>query len=101
MVQKCSNPDCNAEFRYASRGRLFSFELRNPTAPCHDVPRAICETKPSHATVSFWLCERCSSKFTLQFTTKTGLALIAAAATNSPPRRPKLSATLSIRWPVQ
>lgn len=76
MVQKCSNPECDAEFRYASRGRLFSFEVRNPAAPCHDVPRAICEKKPSHATVSFWLCESCCSKFTLRFSMKTGLMLI-------------------------
>lgn len=78
MVQKCSNPECDAEFRYASRGRLFSFEVRNPSAPCHDVPRAICEKKPSHATVSFWLCERCCSKFTLQFSSQAGLSLVAS-----------------------
>lgn len=78
MLQKCSNPACNAEFRYASRGRIFSFELRNPIGPCHDVPRAICEKNPSHATVSFWLCERCCSKFTLQFAAESGLSLVAA-----------------------
>lgn len=77
MIRKCSNPACDAEFLYAGRGRLFSFEVRHPEAPCRDVPRAICERKPSHATVNFWLCERCCSQFTLQFTTDTGLTVIA------------------------
>jgi hypothetical protein len=76
MVQKCANPQCEAEFRYASRGRVFSFELRNPQAPCHDVPRAICERKPSHVTIHFWLCECCCSKFTLRFARETGLSLV-------------------------
>lgn len=84
MIQKCSNPECNVEFRYASRGRIFSFELRNPTAPCHDVPRAICERNPSHATVSFWLCEVCCSMFTLQFTMRHGLSLITANPASGP-----------------
>lgn len=84
MLQKCSNPECNAEFRYASRGRIFSFELRNPTGPCHDVPRAICERNPSHATVSFWLCERCCSKFTLQFAAESGLSLVVTQIAAAP-----------------
>jgi hypothetical protein len=81
MIQKCANPECEAEFRYISRGRLFSFELRNPTAPCRDVPRAICEKKPSHATIHFWLCENCSSKLKLHFTMKTGLSVVAVPET--------------------
>lgn len=94
MLQKCSNPECQAEFRYASRGRIFSFELRNPTAPCHDVPRTICERNPSHATVSFWLCECCCSKFTLQFTMRSGLSLIAADAASAPAQINQKSAHL-------
>lgn len=88
MVQKCANPQCETEFLYASRGRVFSFELRNPTAPCHDVPRAICEKKPSHATVCFWLCERCCSQFTLRFAVETGLSL-AAKHTSSTLEQPR------------
>lgn len=88
MVQKCANPQCDAEFRYVSRGRLFSFELRNPGAPCHDVPQAICERKPSHATVSFWLCEGCCSHFTLQFARETGLSVVPIRGkTGSSPKR--------------
>lgn len=83
MIQKCANPQCEAEFRYASRGRVFSFELRNPKPPCHDVPRAICERMPSYAIVHFWLCECCCSMFKLQFAIETGLSLVAASATTS------------------
>jgi len=78
MIHKCSNPACDAEFRYASRGRVYSFEVRNPHQPCHDIPRAICERKPSHATVNFWLCEKCCSRFTLRFSSQTGLVVVAS-----------------------
>lgn len=76
MIQKCANPGCNIEFRYAGRGHLFSFEIRHPTAPCHDVPKVICEKNPSHATIHFWLCESCSRTYSLHFTNKTGLSLV-------------------------
>lgn len=82
MIQKCANPECNAEFRYAGRGRLFSFEVRHPTAPCRDVPRAICDKKPSHATIHFWLCDRCSLSFRLRFTMGAGLSLVPTAKTS-------------------
>jgi len=77
MVHKCANPGCSSEFLHAGRGRLFSYEIRHPHAPCRDVPSAICEKKPSHATVCFWLCERCSPHFTLQFTSEAGLSVLA------------------------
>lgn len=77
MIQKCANPECDTEFRYASRGRLFSFEIRHPAAPCRDVPLTICERKPSHATIHFWLCENCSSKLSLHFTREAGVSVTA------------------------
>ncbi len=81
MIQKCANPKCDVEFLYVSRGRLFSFELRHPAVPCRDVPPAICERKPSHATIHFWLCENCSSKLSLHFTMETGLSVVAVSGT--------------------
>jgi hypothetical protein len=56
MVGKCANPECNAEFRYFNKGQIFSFQIRNPQPPCHDVPAAICQNRPKHAIVYFWLC---------------------------------------------
>ena len=81
MIQKCANPECNAEFRYASRGHVFSFEIRHPTAPCRDVPQAICDKKPSHAMIHFWLCENCSPKLSLHFTMEAGLSVVAVPET--------------------
>lgn len=75
MVHKCANPQCTAEFRYASQGHLFPFELRGPIGPCKDVPECICQKNPDHATVCFWLCDRCCSHYTLRFSTVNGLQL--------------------------
>lgn len=79
MIQKCANPECGSEFRYSNRGRLFPFELRHPTTPCRDVPAGICKMKPSHATVLFWLCEKCAPRFTVRFTPEAGLSVTALA----------------------
>src|SRR5690348_10707265 len=84
MVQKCSNPECAVEFRYAGRGRLYSFEVRHPKGPCRDVPAAICERKPTHATVNFWLCENCCTRFRLQFSINTGLSVLANSSDTIP-----------------
>jgi hypothetical protein len=77
VIQKCANPECGSEFLYASRGRLFAYEIRHPSAPCRDVLSPICEMKRSHAAVCFWLCELCSLRFTLYFTSKAGLSVLA------------------------
>lgn len=78
MIRKCANPACDIEFRSSHEGRLFPFEIKNPTEPCRDVPAVICEKKPGRATVHFWLCGRCSCRFTLQFTLSTGVRLMPA-----------------------
>lgn len=77
MVQKCANPKCSAIFRYANRGRLFSFEIRNPVGPCRDVPPAICERKPSHIAINFWLCDDCSRTLSVEFNAQTGVSIVA------------------------
>ena len=76
MVDKCANPRCQSPFRYFGRGRLFAFELRNPVAPCKDVPRTICERHPSHATICFWLCEQCARHFVVSFSHAAGMRLL-------------------------
>ncbi len=76
MVEKCANPNCEVAFRYSSSGRLFAFEVRSPGAPCKDVPQAICERHPSHATVCFWLCEQCCHDYTLSFSIDKGVHLV-------------------------
>ncbi len=76
MIRNCANPNCDAEFRYSYEGRLFPYEIRNPAQPCRDVPAVICEKKPGHATVYFWLCGPCCDRLTLQFTLRTGVNLV-------------------------
>ena len=76
MVNRCSNPNCNSEFRYSCEGHLFPFEIKDLEEPCRDVPAVICNRKPGRATVYFWLCEQCCSQFTLQFTVSAGVTLV-------------------------
>ena len=92
MIRKCANPDCDVEFRSSHEGRLFPFEIRNPTGPCRDVPAVICEKKPGRATVCFWLCERCCGRFTLQFTVSTGVRLTPACSGQAAQRKTKVRA---------
>jgi hypothetical protein len=76
MISHCANPDCRRPFHYLRGGRLYRFDIRHPSSPCSDVPNAICNTKPSHAAVFFWLCEHCSSQYSLRFNIRTGISLI-------------------------
>lgn len=75
MISHCANPDCKLPLHYLRGGRLYRFDIRQPSGPCSDVPNAICSMKPSHASVFFWLCEQCSLKFSLKFNSREGLAL--------------------------
>lgn len=77
MISYCANPDCRLPFHYLRGGRLYRFDIRHPTTPCSDVPNAICSLKPSHGTVFFWLCEKCSSKYSLRFNFRDGISLAA------------------------
>ncbi len=72
MISKCANPDCGTGFHYLRGGRLYRFDLREPQEPCQDVPNAICASKPSQASVYFWLCEECSRQYTVRFSTREG-----------------------------
>ena len=92
MIRKCANPACDVAFRSSHEGRLFPFEIRNPTEPCHDVPVVICRKQPGRATVYFWLCERCCDRFILRFSASSGVTLTPActgqAAQRSTTERP-------------
>jgi hypothetical protein len=50
--------------------------VKSPVEPCHDVPNAICTSKPAHAAIFFWLCEECRSRFSLKFDLRLGLRLV-------------------------
>lgn len=76
MISHCANRDCAVPFRHFRGGRLYRFDLKQPSAPCADVPNAICSAKPSRASVFFWLCEECSAKYSLRFNFREGITLV-------------------------
>ncbi len=76
MISKCANPACSRTFHSLRRGLLFQFDVRHPREPCRDIPHAIRSKKPCHATVYFWLCERCAQTYTLHFDLHEGLNLV-------------------------
>ncbi len=61
MVAKCVNPKCREPFIYFRHGRLFRFELSTESRS----NRNIQEADPTRRTEIFWLCGRCSAKWTL------------------------------------
>jgi hypothetical protein len=76
MISHCANPDCKVAFHYFRGGRLYRFDVRRPVEPCKDVPNAICEVKPSQASIYFWLCHDCSLEYTLQFSRDHGISIL-------------------------
>lgn len=55
---KCANTSCGEEFDFR-RGRLFRIDL----------PHANAYSESSHLNAAhFWLCDRCSVKYTVEFT---------------------------------
>ncbi len=72
MLQKCANPSCSAPFRSLREGRLFFAETM-PTgsaAPLHgNRPKPL---RHEH----FWLCEPCSTQFTLRLDSEHGMLAV-------------------------
>jgi hypothetical protein len=66
MELKCANPICNSEFEYG-HGRLLRVQQNSPQ-----------EKQPSHwhGVKHYWLCARCSEKFTIGFQKGTGVLLV-------------------------
>jgi hypothetical protein len=75
MTAKCANPSCSVPFHRLGRGKLFRFDLRSRSEPCRDIPDTVCSTKSGHASVFFWLCEKCSLTTTLSFNSAKGLTV--------------------------
>jgi hypothetical protein len=71
MLHKCANPTCTAPFRSLREGKLFISETYS--ADAQEVENGA-RRKPRRE--HFWLCDSCSSRFTLQFDTKLGVMTI-------------------------
>ena len=69
---KCANPSCAASFEWLGGGRLFRFprDASEALASATDGP-----ISKSHATGHFWLCEKCSNVYTLQFEPGRGVVI--------------------------
>jgi hypothetical protein len=88
MISKCANPACNTDFHYLRGGRLYRFDMRQPSQPCKDVPNAICATKTSSASIFFWLCDECSRLYTLHFSIREGISVV-------PSQQPRCNAVVA------
>jgi hypothetical protein len=79
MLQKCSNPACSVPFRSLREGKLFVTENRDPQAERRG-PSSIRKLRHEH----FWLCESCSSHFTLRFDNDWGMMTVPLAEKSRP-----------------
>jgi hypothetical protein len=71
MLQKCANPACSVPFRSIREGKLFLAENRDSHAGASSVRKL----RREH----FWLCDACSSHFTLRFDNDLGMMTVPLA----------------------
>jgi len=73
MVSHCANPACGVPLRRLRNGRLFHFEMKaKEVKEKHSNHQA----KNSHSVLHFWLCGKCSPKFTLNFDPANGVKIV-------------------------
>jgi hypothetical protein len=70
---KCANPSCAASFDWFAGGRMFRFQ-RGPQQPVSGEANAS-DVASGHPAGHFWLCERCSSIYTLQYSPGRGVVI--------------------------
>jgi hypothetical protein len=75
MLQKCANPSCTAPFRSLREGKLFLAETlpQDPSQPFNGERRKV--RRREH----FWLCDACSTHFTLRFDAEQGMLTVPLA----------------------
>lgn len=71
---KCANPSCAASFEWLAGGRLFRFP-RDSNAPPPAMNGNASRAGDLQATGHFWLCEKCSSVYTLQYEPGRGVVI--------------------------
>ena len=70
---KCANPSCAASFDWLAGGKLFRFQREHPELAPIDGKNS--SANGSHPIGHFWLCERCSSVYTLRYEPGRGVAI--------------------------
>ncbi len=98
MLSHCANSQCLKPFLRLREGRLFLVETQNVTkqggaTPIHR------DRKPPQRVEHFWLCDRCSSVWTLIQNGTHGIALVplaeSAVAASQLPEKPCSKVTCS------
>jgi hypothetical protein len=74
MLQKCANPACRVPFRSLREGKLFLTENRDSRAEASGSSSGR-RLRREH----FWLCDACSSHFTLRFDNDRGMTTVPLA----------------------
>ncbi len=90
MLHKCANPECAAPFRNISRGKLF--HLATATLPLA-LPSG--RNGPPPVIEHYWLCDQCTTAFTLAMDPQIGLNVVPLAT----PLRQPVQATAD--WPAR
>jgi hypothetical protein len=70
---KCANPSCAASFDWLGGGRLFRFHRDTGKDLPPDSPLA--GASKNHPLEHFWLCEKCSQVFTLEYKQGQGVLI--------------------------
>lgn len=70
---KCANPSCASAFDWLGGGRLFRFHRE--TAPTVRMNGKQLQAANSHRVEHFWLCERCSHIYTLDYIPDRGVLI--------------------------
>jgi hypothetical protein len=71
---KCANPSCAAAFEWLAGGKLFRFQRENNEFA--QVGELDAAANNSHTVGHFWLCERCSSIYTLKYEPGRGVVIL-------------------------
>lgn len=71
---KCANPSCAASFEWLAGGRLFRFPRESHT-PSPTANGSHSGAEEFHAIGHFWLCEKCSSIYTLKCEPGRGIVI--------------------------
>ncbi len=78
MLDKCANPSCTVPFRSLREGKLFLAE----TFPAE--PNATPDRRKLRRREHFWLCDACSSHYTLRFDPASGMLTVPLNGHESP-----------------
>jgi hypothetical protein len=91
VLHKCANSACPILFRSLNRGKLFLLEIDNSAADSEATPSTRRRRSMRRGVERFWLCDNCSSSFTLAFERGKGMVTVPLPASNTHSRSPHLT----------